>query len=76
MGVSHRERILKTLEHKEPDRVPVDLGGMDCSGITGMAYNQLKNYWDLKEGKTKIYNVVLQVALVEPEILTEITKFY
>lgn len=72
MELSSRERILKALEHKEPDRVPVDLGGMDCSGITGIAYNRLKNYWGLKAGETRIYNVVLQVALVEPEVLRRI----
>ena len=72
MDLSHRERILMALEHKESDRVPVDLGGMDCSGIMGIAYNQLKDYWNIKEGETKIYNVLLEVALVEPEILRRI----
>lgn len=73
MYLSPRERVLRTLEHKEPDRIPLDLGGMDCSGITGMAYNRLRNYWGIKEGGTRIYNVVLQVALVEPAVLRRIS---
>lgn len=31
--MTSRERVAVTLEHKEPDRVPLDLGG---SGVTGM----------------------------------------
>ena len=30
--MNHRERVLKTLEHKEPDRVPIDLGSTVNSG--------------------------------------------
>jgi len=72
MNLKRRERILKALEHKEPDRVPVDLGGMWCTGIMGIAYNQLKNYWGIKEGKTKIYDLGQQLAMVEPVILEHI----
>lgn len=42
--MTKRERILTTLKHKEPDRIPVDLGGMDSTGITGIAYNKLKKF--------------------------------
>ena len=40
--MTHRERVLTTLQHKEPDQVPVDLGAMRSTGIMGMAYNKLK----------------------------------
>jgi len=36
-----RERILTTLTHKEPDRVPIDLGGTP-TGIEVEAYDRLK----------------------------------
>ena len=39
-----RERIISALEHTEPDRVPVDLGGTDSSGIMGTAYDRLKKH--------------------------------
>lgn len=37
-----RERLLSCLEHKEPDRVPLDLGGM-MTTIEAGAYDQLKS---------------------------------
>jgi len=30
--MTSRERVLKILNHQKPDRIPVDLGGMHCSG--------------------------------------------
>lgn len=72
MELTKRERILLALEHKEPDRVPVDLGGMPSTGIMGIAYNRLKNYWGIRGGKTRIYDLGQQLALVEREILERI----
>ena len=36
-----RERVLAALNHKEPDRVPIDCGGA-TTGIETEAYNPLK----------------------------------
>ncbi len=33
MGMSSRQRVLVTINHKEPDRVPIDLGGTRNSTI-------------------------------------------
>ena len=46
-----RERVLTALKHEEPDRVPLDLGGLSTT-IETEPYNELKNYLGLKE-KTK-----------------------
>lgn len=64
-----RERILSALKHSETDRIPVDLGGMDSTGITAVAYNNLKNYLGIKTGKTRVFDPYQQVAIVEKEIL-------
>ncbi len=42
--MNRKERVLTALNHQEPDRVPVDLSGSDASGITAIAYNNLKSY--------------------------------
>lgn len=46
--MTHRERVLKALNHKEPDRVPLDLGG-NVSGMMGETYKNLKEYLNLDE---------------------------
>ena len=38
--LTSRERVLTTLQHKEPDRVPVDVGGGLCS-ISQFSYRPL-----------------------------------
>ncbi len=48
-----RERVLTALDHKEPDRVPLTLGGTS-SNITDNAYFKLKDYLGIK-GDVKPY---------------------
>ncbi|HBY96105.1 MAG TPA: uroporphyrinogen-III decarboxylase [Chloroflexi bacterium] len=37
-----RERVLAAIEHRQPDRVPIDIGGCSVSTIIGGAYERLK----------------------------------
>ena len=57
-----RERILASINHKEPDKLPVDLGSTPSSGISAIAYNRLKTHLGISDEKTKIYDVVQQLA--------------
>lgn len=65
--MNSRERILTTLQHKEPDRVPVDLGSTVVTGISAIAYNKLKGYLGINNGSTRIYDLAQQLA--QPEIM-------
>jgi len=60
------------LEHKQPERVPIDLGGMLSTGIMGMAYNKLKAYLGIKSDQTRIYDYRQQLAAPEIQILERI----
>ncbi len=67
--MNSRERILAAVDHREPDRVPVDLGATPSSGISAMAYGNLKKQLHIAGGHTRIYDVVQQLAQPEEEIL-------
>ncbi len=67
--MTRRERVLRTIGHKEPDRVPVDLGAMRSTGITGGAYGRLKRHLGMTGGQTRVYDVIQQLALPEEAIL-------
>jgi hypothetical protein len=67
--MSSRERVLASIRHQEPDRVPVDLGATPSSGISTIAYYNLKNYLDISTGHTRVYDVVQQLAQPEDDIL-------
>jgi len=64
-----KERVLASIAHKEPDRVPVDLGSTPSSGISAIAYNRLKSHLGMTTGNTRVYDVVQQLAQPEEAIL-------
>jgi uroporphyrinogen decarboxylase len=64
-----RERVLASVDHREPDRTPVDLGATPSSGISAIAYERLKQRLSLTGGHTRVYDVVQQLAQPEDDIL-------
>jgi uroporphyrinogen decarboxylase len=45
--MTHRERILAALKHKEPDRVPLDLGATGATTMTVKAHERLRAHLGL-----------------------------
>lgn len=67
--MTSRERVLAALQHREPDKVPVDFGGMRSTGIMAIAYNRLKQFLGITAGETRVYDPTQQLAEPEKEIL-------
>ena len=67
--MNSRERVLAALNHSEPDRVPVDLGGHRSSGIAAIAYHRLRNYLGLAEKPVRVYDMVQQLAIIDEDLL-------
>jgi uroporphyrinogen decarboxylase len=67
--MTSRERVLAAIAHREPDKVPIDLGAMRSTGITAVAYGNLKRYLGISGGSTDVYDVVQQLAQPEDPIL-------
>jgi uroporphyrinogen decarboxylase len=67
--MTRRERVLCAIGHREPDKVPIDLGSMRSTGITAVAYGKLKKYLGISCGSTDVYDVVQQLAQPEDPIL-------
>ncbi len=63
--MNKRERVVAALNHKEADKIPVDCGSMRSTGIMALAYNELKKYLGIEEGKTKVFDMVQQLAIPE-----------
>ena len=64
-----RDRVLCALNHREPDRVPIDFGGHRSSGIAAIAYARLKKSLGISSGDIYVYDMVQQLAIVEPAVL-------
>lgn len=64
-----RERVMCAVNHQEPDRVPIDLGGHRSSGMMAMAYHKLKQHLGITSGDIYVYDFVQQLAIIEPPVL-------
>lgn len=62
-----RERVLTALNHREPDRVPIDLGGTSATGIQVTAYDALKRLLGI-DSPSLITNKPAQLVAVEEAI--------
>ncbi len=69
LGMTARERIIATVEHREPDRLAVDLGSTPSSGISAVAHANLVEQLDLVDQRTRVYDVVQQLAQPSDELL-------
>ncbi len=66
--LTSRERFTLALNHKEPDRVPIDLGSLTSTIRTVDAYNRLKNHMRLALNK-KIRHFADEHVIPDEEIL-------
>lgn len=66
---SSRERVLQSLNHQQPDRVPIDLGGHRSSGMMAIAYAKLKKHLGITTGDIYVYDIVQQLAIIEEPML-------
>ena len=66
-SLTHRSRLLASLNHKVPDRVPIDLGGSYATGINVEAYDNWKAYLGISS-PTEVASRRSQIAFVEEEL--------
>ena len=67
--MNSRDRVLTALNHKEPDRVPFDMGGTVVTGIQAKAYRKLRDYLGLPKREIKIIDILQQLAQVDDDVM-------
>jgi uroporphyrinogen decarboxylase len=68
--VNSRERILKALNHEEPDKVPIDLGATENTTITRIAYHNLRHALGMAEdGEPYIVNRQMDAVFPAADLL-------
>ncbi len=66
--MNSRQRVLEAVNHREPDRVPIDLGGTRQSGIAAGCYHRLKGRLGI-DTPTRVYDLYQMLAEVERPVL-------
>ncbi|HEB31607.1 MAG TPA: hypothetical protein ENI15_12145 [Spirochaetes bacterium] len=68
--MTSRERMRKTLNHEEPDRVPIDFGQDFHNGINEVAYAKLLKHLNINDtGKIQVYDLMQRLAVVDTRVL-------
>lgn len=67
--MNSRERLTAALNHKEPDRVPLDLGGTIVTSIGRNAYIDLKKFLGLEVEDIKILDYLQQLPYIDEKLL-------
>ena len=69
MEYTSRERVMCALDHREPDKVPVDFGAHRSSGIMAIAYRKLRRHLGLQQRPIRVYDMIQQLAVVDKDVL-------
>ncbi|MDR3552079.1 MAG: uroporphyrinogen decarboxylase family protein [Clostridia bacterium] len=70
--MNSRERVIETLNHRQTDRVAIDLGATNATGISAVVYAKLRRLLGLEATDTVIFDVMQQLAEVEPDVLSKL----
>ena len=66
--MTHRERVLEALNHRQPDRVPLDFGSTRDSSIVVEGYERLKAHFGFQDANV-LTSRMMQVVRVDERIL-------
>jgi uroporphyrinogen decarboxylase len=67
VSLNSRERVLLTLDHQEPDRVPIDFGGL-VSSLHHEAYRRLVEYLGMPTAEVQIMDMFQQIVDPAPAV--------
>lgn len=67
MEMTSYERVKAALEHREPDRVPFDLGGTVLTGMNRHCYARLRDHLGLPKREIRILDVMQQLARIDED---------
>jgi len=66
--VSSRDRLRTALEHREPDRIPLDFGSTNVTGVHVTCVAALRSYYGLAPGPVKVHEPCQMLGRVEDDL--------
>ena len=66
--VSSRDRLRTALEHREPDRIPLDFGSTNVTGIHVSCVAALRKYYGLAPGPVKVYEPSQMLGTIDEDL--------
>ena len=69
MASSSRENFIKTINHKQPDKVVVDFGSTGVTGIHVLIVEKLREHFGLEKKPVKVVEPYQMLGEVDPELI-------
>jgi hypothetical protein len=66
--MTSKEKLRKTLSHKDPDGVVIDFGSTAVTGIHAKAVENLRNYYGLEKRPVKVHEPYQMLGLIEDDL--------
>jgi hypothetical protein len=63
-----RKRVLDSLNHRQPDCVPIDFGSTAVTGIHATVVAALRDYYGLEKRPVKVHEPYQMLGLIEPDL--------
>ncbi len=63
-----RERLQAGLDHKQPDRIPIDFGGTSVTGMHVSCVAALRDYYGLEKRLVKVHEPSQMLGLVDDDL--------
>ncbi len=69
MSTSSRENFIKTINHKQPDRVVVDFGSTGVTGIHVLIVEKLRDYYGLEKRPVKVIEPYQMLGEIDKDLV-------
>lgn len=66
--MNSKERVTASLNHIQPDRIPVDFGGTAVTGMHASTVSALRDYYGLEKRLVKVYEPYQCLGLIEEDL--------
>jgi Uroporphyrinogen decarboxylase (URO-D) len=66
--MNSRERVLAAIDHRPPDRVPIDFGSTSVTGMHASCVAQLRDYYGLERRPVRIHEPFQMLGLIEEDL--------
>jgi hypothetical protein len=66
--MTHRDRVLASLNHKQPDAVPIDFGGTAVTGIHVTCVAALRDYYGLEKRPVRMHEPYQMLGWVDDDL--------
>ncbi len=67
-GMTSKERVLTSLDRRQPDVVPVDFGSTAVTGIHASAIAGLREHYGLEKQSVKVYEPYQMLGLIDEDL--------